>query len=99
MRERTDMELNILRLDWMNEAIEAAFRGEAAMSIRDYVIEGLTDDEMPSWGSWGWSFDDCSITEDELNALCDKIESPIRNGVTDREKRIRNIRRAQKGWR
>jgi hypothetical protein len=97
MRERTDMELNILRLDWMNEAIEAAFRGEAAMSIRDYVIEHLDEDEMPEYnrGS-GWSFDNCSITSDELIALCDRIKKPIREGVTDREKRIWNIRRLVK---
>ena len=100
MRERTSAELNILRLDWMNEAVEAAFRGEAAMSIRDYVIEHLDDDEMPEYivgykGS-GWSFDNCSITEDELIAFCDRIEKPIREGVTDREKRIWNIRRLVK---
>ena len=99
MRERTGQEVLLLRLGWINNTLEDALQGLShnALNVFEYLIEyGLTIEETPTYNKhkWPqWSFEGCSITDEELGALCDRVQGPIEDSIRDREKRMYRLER------
>ena len=94
MRERTVEEKNLLRVGWIQQALDEALYGRTPMSLYEYVIEySLEGEERPSWHQQypRWRFDECSITEDELHTLLDEIIERLRINDLRRDQTISNL--------